>query len=211
MIMVVNILISSWMILFDGQDTIYVNLQAGGLKALISSFNLTYKKPSVPMLKELRDSIYFRNMSVKSPYLSMGDTIMLRNVMDKLGREKLYDVEIIALLAAVARVSGMDYDVYCLSRYNARTGDIVAFDLSSLYGKYFYGCYPLIALDGNIISARKFFTVGLIYDIARFPQQVLQVDAPPLLYQLRGFRTVLVKAVNVEGKIPDSLHFEVLK
>ncbi len=181
------------------------------LDSLVSSIKLSFSKPSFPMLRELRDSLFQRNELVSAPYETVPTKIDLPQAIRRVGRKKLTDLEIAAILDAVASRHGLNSRIYCAVKYDRRTKDIYPFDLTPLYGIFAYGCYPIVVLDGvNILSPRRFHTITLLSDLVRFPQELFQTDAPPLLYQLRGFRCAFVESLEGNSE-PSPQEFRILK
>ncbi len=181
------------------------------LDSLVSSINLSFSRPSFPMLRELRDSLVHRNQTAPLPYESLPVKIDIAQSIRNMGRRKLTDMEIIAILHRVASAYGLHGRIYCAVKYDTRTGDIYPFDLTPLYGVFAYGCYPLLVVDGvNILSPRKFHTVTLLSDLVRFPQEMFETDAPYLLHQLRGFRCAFVESMEKDTQ-PRPQEFRVLK
>ena len=198
--------------LWDGRSLYTIgDAPADLLDSLVSSINLSFSRPSFPMLRELRDSLFQRNEMAPLPYGAIPKEIHLPETVRKLGRQKLTDLEIAAILNAVASRYHLRSKLYCAVKYDRKTGDIFPFDLTPLYGTFAYGCYPIVVLDGvNILSPRRFHTTTVLSDLVRFPKEMFQMDAPPLVYQLRGFRCALVESLQGNSE-PSPQEFRVLK
>ncbi len=181
------------------------------LDSLVSSVNLSFSRPSFPMLRELRDSLFQRNEMAPAPYGAIPRRIHLPDAIRRLGKQKLTDLEMAAILNAVTSKYGLRSRLYCAVKYDRRTGDLFPFDLTPLYGIPAYGCYPVLVVEGtNIISPRRFHTITVLSDLVRFPQEMFRMDAPPLLYQLRGFRCAFVESIDRDSR-PSPQEFRVLK
>ncbi len=181
------------------------------LDSLVSSINLSFSRPSFPMLRELRDSLVHRNQTAPLPYESLPVKIDIAQSIRNMGKKKLTDMEIIAILHRVATAYGLHGRIYCAVKYDTKTSDIYPFDLTPLYGTFYYGCYPLLVIDEvNILSPRKFHTTTLLPDLVRFPEEIFRVDAPPLIHQLKGFRCAFVESIERDSK-PSPQEFRILK
>ncbi|GEM_PF-2434502 len=206
------ITIVSYLFLWDGRSLYRVEPAPSELiDSLTGSINLSFSTPSFPMLRELRDSIFSKNGSVMGFPGEIPRNIKVSNVIRDLGRRKLTDLEIAALLYTIADRYELNPAIYCITKYDPRTGDLFPFDLTPLYGTFAYGCYPVVVLDGiHVLSPRRFSTTRLLSDLVRFPEEIFQTDAPPLVYQLRGFRCAFVESLK-RDKEPSPQEFRVLK
>jgi len=204
--------ILSYIYLWDGRSIYAINSAPAELiDSLTSSINLTFSTPSFPMIRELRDSLFARNEFTIGFYEGFSANVDVSDAIRSIGKRKLTDMEIIAILNDVARRYGLNSRIYCIVKYDQRTGDVFPFDLTPLYGTFAYGCYPIMAIDGaQIVSPRRFSTITLLSDIVRFPQEIFQMDAPALLYQLKGFRCALIESLE-RSKEPSPQEFRVLK
>jgi len=205
------LLIAGFIFVWDGRDIFQIKPAPPAMvDSLVSSMNLTYSSLSFPMMVELRDSLYRINETAPGPYRNLQTSIDLSQTIERIGKEKLIDLELAALLYQIAGRQ-LNPNLYCISKLDPLTGDIYPFDLTPLYGVFTYGCYPILTLDDTyILSPRQFSTTALLLDIVRFPQPIFEADAPQLLHQLRGYRAVFVKSIEGD-KEPSPQDFEVLK
>lgn len=164
----------------------------------INNFTKTYKKPSIPTLIEIRDSINKINEKQKT-YIKLRDTLKIQDVAKFILNQKLYDIHIIYLLSYISYNFNLNFDVYCVVKYSKSFKDIMLFDLTPIYGNSMYGCYPLLVIDNYyIIGPRKIYVLNRVSDFERFPDELFSKEVPELNFQMRGYKIKLIKGKKVQ-------------
>ncbi|MCX7947314.1 MAG: hypothetical protein N2504_01845 [candidate division WOR-3 bacterium] len=159
----------------------------------IKNFTRTYKKPSIPTLIEIRDSIYKLNQNQKT-YAKLSDTLKIQDIAKSISNQKLHDIHIIYLLSYISYNFNLNFDVYCVVKYSKTFKDAMLFDLTLLYGNSMYGCYPLLVIDNyHIIGPRKIYVLNRVSDFERFPDELFSKEIPELNAQMKGYKVKLIK------------------
>jgi len=162
---------------------------------IINNFTKTYKKPSIPTLLEIRDSINSINKT-QTKYLKLNDTLKIKDILNSIGKFKLYDIHIIYLLAYLSYNFNLNFDIYCAVKYSKNFKNYLLFDMGSVYGTApVYMCYPILVIDDYyIIGSRKMYVLNRISDFERFPDELFSIEIPELKNQMEGYKLKLIKS-----------------
>ncbi len=163
----------------------------------IQNFTKTYKKPSIPTLLEIRDAINNLNSNL-GKYLKVKDTLKIDEILSAIGKFKLYDIQIIYILAYLSYNFGLNFEIYCAVKYSKSFKDYTLFDMGVLYGSPNYACYPILAIDDYyLIGSRKMYVLNRVSDFERFPDELFSVEVPNLQNQMSGYKIKLLKAKKI--------------
>ena len=157
--------------------------------------NLTknYKKPSIPTILEIRDSLYSINSKLKN-FSKISDTLKIEDLINQIGKFKLYDFQVIYILSYLSYNFNLNFDIYCAVKYSKNLKDFSLFDMGLTYGISKYACYPILVIDDYyIIGPRKMYVLNRISDFERFPDELFSIEAPELKNQIKGYKVKLIK------------------
>ncbi len=163
----------------------------------IQNFTKTYKKPSIPTLLEVRNAIDSLNSSLDK-YLKVKDTLKIDEILPNIGKFKLYDLQIIYILAYLSYNFDLKFEIYCAVKCSKSFKDYTLFDMGVLYGISNYACYPILAIDDYyLIGPRKMYVLSRISDFERFPNELFSIEVPQLQNQMSGYKIKLLKAKKI--------------
>ncbi|MEO0144945.1 MAG: hypothetical protein ABIL49_05095 [candidate division WOR-3 bacterium] len=166
------------------------------LNFFINNFTKTYKKPSIPTLLEIRDSLNVINSSL-SKYLKVKDSLRIEDLISAIGKFKLYDLQIVYILAYLSYNFNLNFEIYCAVKYSKSFKDFSLFDMGLVYGTPNYMCYPILVIDSYyIIGPRKMYVLNRISDFERFPDELFSIEVPQLKNQMEGYKIKLIKAIK---------------
>lgn len=159
----------------------------------INNLTKNYKKPSIPTILEIRDSLYSINSKLKN-FSKVSDTLKIEELINQIGKFKLYDFQVIYILSYLSYNFEINFDIYCAVKYSKNFKDFSLFDMGLIYGISKYACYPILVIDDyHIIGPRKIYVLNRISDFERFPDELFSIEAPELKNQIKGYKLKLIK------------------
>jgi len=159
----------------------------------INNLTKNYKKPSIPTILEIRDSLYSINSKLNN-FSKVSDTLKIEELINQIGKFKLYDFQIIYILSYLSYNFNLNFDIYCAVKYSKNFKDFSLFDMGLTYGISKYVCYPILVIDDYyIIGPRKMYVLNRISDFERFPDELFSIEAPELKNQIKGYKLKLLK------------------
>jgi len=159
----------------------------------INNLTKNYKKPSIPTILEIRDSLYSINSKLKN-FSKVSDTLKIEELINQIGKFKLYDFQVIYILSYLSYNFEINFDIYCAVKYSKNFKDFSLFDMGLIYGISKYACYPILVIDDYyIIGPRKIYVLNRISDFERFPDELFSIEAPELKNQIKGYKLKLIK------------------
>jgi len=159
----------------------------------INNLTKNYKKPSIPTILEIRDSLYSINSKLKN-FSKVSDTLKIEELINQIGKFKLYDFQVIYILSYLSYNFKINFDIYCAVKYSKNFKDFSLFDMGLIYGISKYACYPILVIDDYyIIGPRKIYVLNRISDFERFPDELFSIEAPELKNQIKGYKLKLIK------------------
>ncbi|MEO0224022.1 MAG: hypothetical protein ABIL76_02880 [candidate division WOR-3 bacterium] len=159
----------------------------------INNLTKNYKKPSIPTLLEIRDSLYSINSKLKN-FSKVSDTLKIEELINQIGKLKLYDFQVIYILSYLSYNFNLNFDIYCAVKYSKNFKDFSLFDMGLIYGISKYACYPILVIDDYyIIGPRKIYVLNRISDFERFPDELFSIEVPELKNQIKGYKVRLIK------------------
>ncbi|MEO0203116.1 MAG: hypothetical protein ABIL37_05300 [candidate division WOR-3 bacterium] len=160
----------------------------------INNFTKTYKKPSIPTLLEIRDCLNVINSSLEK-YSRIQDSLKINDILQMIGKFKLYDLQVIYILAYLSYNFELNFNVYCAVKYSESFKHFSLFDMGLIYGFSSYMCYPLLVIDNYyIIGPRKMYVLSRVSDFERFPDELFSVEVPQLKNQMKGYKIKLLES-----------------
>ncbi len=159
----------------------------------INNLTKNYKKPSIPTILEIRDSLYSINSKLNN-FSKISDTLKIEELIKQIGKFKLYEFQIIYILSYLSYNFNLNFDIYCAVKYSKNFKDFSLFDMGLTYGISKYACYPILVIDDYyIIGPRKIYVLNRISDFERFPDELFSTEAPELKNQIKGYKLKLIK------------------
>jgi len=159
----------------------------------INNLTKNYKRPSIPTILEIRDSLNALNSKLNN-FSKISDTIKIEELINQIGRFKLYDFQIIYILSYLSYNFNLNFDIYCAVKYSKNFKDFSLFDMGLIYGISKYACYPILVIDDYyIIGPRKMYILNRVSDFERFPDELFSIEVPELRNQIKGYKIKLLK------------------
>ncbi len=189
------VVLSYWLVLYNGNDRIFVKLDTKALE-LVDRFNKEYTTANPFTIKELRDTLYRLNSSF-AKLSARKETVYVKDVLKRIGKERLRYEELIGVLASVSYAFGMNFDVFCPVKVSRTFGEIIPIGAMSFYGEIGYICYPLLVIDSYyILSPRNFYKMEEWFSFVRFHSDFVEQDLMEIRGELRGYKLGFYKALK---------------